>query len=325
MHTAPGDLLYHLRDEVDAADLRVRPFVRETPLELVPAWSAEWGCQVHLKLEQHQLGGSFKLRGAVNRLLTIPVSQRAPGVVAASTGNHGLAVAHAARRLGTTVTVFVPEGADPGKVAAIRALGGEIRPHGTDGVEAEREARRFADHAGRVYVSPYNDPQVVAGQGRVGAARAPPLDRIDALFVAVGGGGLASGTAGYLRALRREVTVVGCSPANSPVMAESVRAGKVIDRPSAPTLSDGTAGGVEQDAITFPLCRALVDEWVLVSEDDIAEAMRGFLDQHLLAEGAAGVALAAARQLAPRFPRGNVVVIVCGGNVGGATLRRILC
>jgi threonine dehydratase len=323
--TAPGDLLYRMVGEVDAADRRIRPAVRETPLEHAPALSAAWGCEVFLKLENTQLGGSFKIRGALNRLLTTPVSSRALGVVAASTGNHGVAVAHAVRQLRVPGVVYVPRGASPAKLAAMRALGAEVREHGTDGVEAEREARRWADETGRVYVSPYNDPQVVAGQGTVGAELVRQLDRVDALCVAVGGGGLVSGVAGYLRAAGRDPVVIGCSPANSPVMHESVAAGRIVDRPSEPTLSDGTAGGIEAEAVTFPLCRTLVHEWHLASEAEIARAMRQALDaEHQLAEGAAGVALAVAARVAPRFAGGNLVVILCGGNVGSDTLRRVL-
>jgi len=324
--TEPGDLLYHLRDQAEAADLRIRPYASETALEPVPRWSESLGCRLHLKLENQQSSGSFKIRGAANRLLTMPVSQRALGVVSASTGNHGKAVALAAGLLNTPALVFAPEEASPTKLDAIRALGAEVRLHGRDGVESEREARRFADANGRVYISPYNDPQVVTGQATIGVELSRQLERIDAIFAAVGGGGLVSGVAGYLKSFRREVTVVGCSAANSAVMHESVRAGRVLDMPSTPTLSDGTAGGLEADSITFPLCRALVDRWELVSEDQIAEAIPLTLEQtgHLV-EGSAAVAVAAARRLARDFPGGNVVVIVCGGNIDVRTLRDILC
>jgi threonine dehydratase len=322
---APGEFLYGIRQDVDAADLRIRPYVRETPLDYSPGLSRSLGAEVYLKLENTQVTGSFKVRGAMNRILTTPISQRALGVVTASTGNHGAAVAYAMHRLRIPGTVFVPEGASPAKLGAIRALGADVRTHGKDGLETEQEARRYADLKGLVYVSPYNDPQVVSGQGTIGAELARQVERIDALFVSVGGGGLISGIAAYLKAIGREMTVVGCSPEASRVMHESVRAGMVLDLPSEPTLSDGTAGGVEADAITFPLCRALVDEWTLVSEPDIAAAIRLGIDQeHQLIEGSAGVALAAARDLAGRFPGGIIVVVLCGGNIAADTLKEIL-
>ncbi len=323
---SPSDLLYRIREDVESADLRIRPYVWETPLAHAPSLSQAWGAEVYLKLENTQVTGSFKARGAMNRLLTTPVSQRALGVLAASTGNHGAATAYAAKQLNIPCTVFVPNNASEVKVAAIRSWGASIEVYGDDGLDAEREARAQADKGGLLYLSPYNDPQVVAGQGTVGAELSRQIDRIDALFIAIGGGGLAAGTAGYLKAVGREVMVVGCSPAASPVMHESVKAGLLLKLPSAPTLSDGTAGGVEKDAITFPLCRALIDRWVLVEEKEIAASMRiGLDEEHQLIEGSAGVALASAQKLASEFPGGVIVVVLCGGNAGVETLRRVLC
>lgn len=319
------EALRQLRDNVEAADRRIRPFVRETPLDHSPRLSAAWGAEVWLKLENTQVTGSFKVRGAVNRLLTLSAEECARGVVTASTGNHGAAVAYAMHRLGVPGTVFVPAGASPSKLAAIRAWGATVREHGVDGLEAELEARRRAAEWGLVYVSPYNDTQVVAGQGTVGAELARQMEGFDALFVAVGGGGLIGGTAGYLNALGRTTVVVGCSPERSRVMHESIRAGEVLELASDPTLSDGTAGGVERDSITFDLCDANVDRWELVTEDEIAEAMRIAIgDEHQLVEGAAGVALATARKVAADFPGGRLVVVLCGGNVGLEILRDVL-
>ena len=325
MTESAGEFLYQIRDAVEMADRRVRPYVRETPLDYSPGLSRAWGAEVYLKLENTQVTGSFKVRGAVNRILTTPMSQRVLGVVTASTGNHGAAVAYAMSRLDVPGTVYVPEGANESKLAAIRAWGATVVVHGADSLDAELEARRVADERGLVYISPYNDPAVVAGQGTVGAELSRQIERIDALLVSVGGGGLIAGTAGYLKAIGRELTVIGCSPAASRVMYESVKAGQMLTLPSDPTLSDGTAGGVELDAVTFPLCRALVDDWALVSEPDIAAAIRLGVDQeHQLLEGAAGVALAAAHTTAARFPGGTVVVVLCGGNISAATLKRVL-
>ena len=320
-----GELLHRLPGEVVAADQRIRPWVRETPLDYAPSLSRAWGGEVFLKLENTQVTGSFKVRGALNRLLTTPLSQRSLGVVAASTGNHGAALAFAMDVLRVPGTVFVPESASPAKLNAIRAWGAEIRAVGGDPVEAEYEARRYADSHGLVYVSPYNDNAVVAGQGTVGAELARQLARIDVVVVAVGGGGLISGIAGFLKAAGREVAVVGCSPANSRVMYESVKAGHLLDIPSEPTLSDGTAGGIEADSVTFPLCRALVDEWVLVSEEEIVDGMRMSINEaHQLVEGAGGMTLAAAKKVATHYPGGNIVVVLCGANISAEKLASVL-
>ena len=316
--------------EVLAAEERIRPHVRETPVEFSPSLSAPGGARVWLKLENLQATGSFKLRGATSKLLSLPAAARRRGVVAASSGNHGLGVAHALRAAGGRGVIFVPEGASPTKVEAIRAYGRsgapvEVFAVAGDPVLAERAARRHAEEHGRVYVSPYNDPAVLGGQGTIGVELARQLPRIDALFVALGGGGLISGVAGYLKSLGGALEVVACSPASSPVMHESVRAGRILDLDSAPTLSDGTAGGVEEGAITFELCRRLVDRYVLVSEEEIAAAMRWVIGRHhTLIEGAAGVAVAGYLKRPERYRGRDVAIILCGANVDLANLRRVL-
>ena len=249
------------------------------------------------KLENLQHTGSFKVRGAANKLLSLPPEERTKGVVAASSGNHGLAVAYTARRLGASCTVFVPEGASTTKVRAMREYGAEVIFHGDDAALSEARAREWSEEEGLAYISPYSDPEVIAGQGTLAAelvGQSDGIDAIDAVFVPVGGGGMISGVAGYLKGVLGEgVRVYGCQPENSAVMYESVRAGRVLDLPSEATLSDGTAGGLEPQSITFEPCQTLVDEWVLVSEGEIAEAMNLFMDaHHYTIEGAAGVSVA---------------------------------
>ena len=312
-------------ERVRKAEGRIRPYVRETYLEPSPFYSEAAGVEVYLKLEHLQHTGSFKVRGALNKVLACTPAQQARGLVAASTGNHGAALAFACRHVGARALVFVPEEASAGKVAAVRRLGAEVRVHGSDCVEAEVFARRYAEEKGLVYVSPYNDWNVVAGQGTLGLELTRQLSAFDAVFVALGGGGLISGVAGYLKAVRPDVRVIGCSPENSAVMIESVRTGRIVERASQPTLSDGTAGGLEPDAITFDLCRALVDDYVTVSEDAIAEHVRTYLGvHHQVVEGAAAVALAGFRAMQDRFAGKRVVVVLCGANISPATLRAVL-
>ena len=175
------------------------------------------------------------------------------------------------------------------------------------------------------YISPYNDPQVIGGQGTIAVELAKQLDQIDTVFVALGGGGLISGIAGYLKSIQPDVRIIGCSPANSQVMIESVKAGKILDLPSLPTISDGTAGGVEPDSITFDLCRALVADYVTVTEAQIKESLRQYLHiHHMLVEGSAAVAIAAFVKEANRFKDKNVVVVLCGANISIETLKTIL-
>jgi threonine dehydratase len=310
---------------VEEAHSRIRPHVLETPLEPSPELSRLGGAEVFLKLENLQRTGSFKLRGAVNRLVALGPEGRGRGVVTASSGNHGAAMAWALARLGGRGLVFVPEDASPAKLAAIRDHGAEIRAHGRDSGLCELLARRHADENGLIYVSPYNDPDIIAGQGTVGLEIARQIDRVDAVLVALGGGGLISGIGGYLKAIGRVVEVVACSPENSAVMHHSIAAGRVLDMESRPTLSDGTAGGVEPGAITLDLCRRLVDHRILVREDEIAAAMRLVIGRHhTLIEGAAGVAVAAYLKEKERWRGRRVVIVLCGANIAIERLREVL-
>lgn len=308
----------------DAAD-RIVDLVRQTPLDYSARFSAETGAEVYLKLENLQHTGSFKLRGAANRLMTLDADKRDAGCVAASSGNHGAAVAYAMQKLGVNGVIFVPEQTSTAKVDAIRSYGGDVHFFGTDGLDTEIHARGYAEQYGMFYLSPYNDAEVVAGQGSCGVEIAKQLPDIDSIYIAVGGGGLISGVGGVLKSCNADVRIVGCQPEASAVMARSVDAGHIVDEPSQPTLSDGTAGGIEQDSITFDLCRSVTDEFVLVSEEQIAAAMRQFVDlEHQLIEGAAAVAVAAMLAQKAALRGRKVVVLICGGNVSRDTLRQVL-
>ena len=311
--------------EVLRAEQCIRPHIRETPLDYSASLSALSHCHAYVKLENVQYTGSFKVRGALNKLLSLTPEQRTQGVVTASSGNHGAAVAYGLHKLGVQGTVFVPEHASAVKVEAIQRLGAHVYMYGEDSVLTEAFARQYARSKSMVYISPYNDPQVIGGQGTIAVELARQLDRIDTIFVALGGGGLICGIAAYLKTLSAQVRVVGCSPSNSPVMIESLKAQHIVEIPSLPTLSDGTAGGVEADAITFPLCQQLVDEYALVSEEEIKDAMKLFMQtHHMLIEGAAGVALAACLQHRERLQGQNVVIVICGANISLQTLKTIL-
>jgi threonine dehydratase len=314
-----------LVDAIVASDRDIRPYVRETPLDASHAFSQATGAEVSLKLENLQYTGSFKLRGAMNKLLSLTEAQRARGIVAASSGNHGAAVAYGCHALGVHGVVYVPAHASPVKVAAMQQYGVEVRFHGDDSLLSEVEARRFAAGHDLAYISPYNDAVVIAGQGTIGAELLRQVGELDAVFVSVGGGGLIGGIGAYLKAHSPRTRIVGCLPANSPVMAVSQEAGQIVDMPSLPTLSDGTAGGIEPGAITFDLCRQVVDEYVLVDEEEIAAAMRQVMEtHHLLVEGAAGVAVAGLLRRQAEFRRRHVAVVLCGANIGLSTLKTVL-
>lgn len=304
---------------------RIANYIRETPLQHSPFFSELCGADVWLKLENIQLTGSFKLRGAFNKLLSLSAAEKEAGCVAASSGNHGVAVAYAMKKLGVFGMVFVPEKASPAKVDAIRRSGAKVRLFGMDGLDTEQYARQYALDNSMTYLSPYNDMDVIAGQGSCGVEIAQQIAKIDGLFIAVGGGGLIAGSGAFLKSVHPGLRIIGCQPTASAVMAHSARAGVILNLLSDETLSDGTAGGIEKDAITFDLCQNLVDDYALVSEEDIVLSMREFIDaEHMLLEGAAGVALAGLKQRAAEFQGKSVVVIVCGANISRDTLRKII-
>ncbi|MBD2463158.1 threonine/serine dehydratase [Oscillatoria sp. FACHB-1407] len=314
-----------LKTEILLAEQRIRPYVRQTFLEQSPIFSQMTNCSVFFKLENLQYTGSFKVRGATNKLLSLSAEQRSQGIVVASSGNHGAATAFALRQVQGSGIVFVPQTASPTKVEAIRRLGAEVRFQGDDAALTEGYAREYADQNGMVYISPYNDLQVIAGQGTIAVELINQLEQMDAVFVSVGGGGLISGIAGFLKAMSPRIQIIGCLPQNSPVMAESVKANQILDLPVLPTLSDGTAGGIEPGAITFEFCRTLVDQFVLVTEAEISAAMRLFMEtHHQLIEGAAAVAIAALLQASEAFQHQTVAVVLCGANIDLAKLKGIL-
>ena len=316
-----------LVDSILAAAERLRPYVKETLIERSDVLaSAAPDATVWLKCENLQHTGSFKLRGACNKILTLPPEALARGVVTASTGNHGRGVAHALGLVGARGTIYLPTTASPGKLEALRRYSSvDLELYHTDSDATEIFARKVAEESGRVYISPYNDFDVIAGQGTVGLELARQCPALDAVFIAVGGGGLISGMASYLKSVHPGLTVVGCWPENAPSLHVSLQEGRIVPVQEKPTLSDGTAGGPEPGSVTFDLARHLIDEHVLVSEAEIADAIRLVLaEHHLVIEGAAGVAVAAWRKTAARYAGQSVAIVLCGGNISPDKLRKVL-
>lgn len=311
--------------EVGLAADRIGPYIRETPLEPSPFLSRETGADVHLKLECVQVTGSFKARGALNKLLSLGAAGRARGVVAASTGNHGLAVAHALALLGIAGEIFLPASVSPAKLEGLRAQGARVRLVDEDPGVVETVARQDADRTGRIYVSPYNDPQVIGGQGTVGVELLRQLEELDAVLVPVGGGGLVGGIGAWLKERAPSVRIVGCQPAACPILAESVKAGRLLELPSAPSLSDATVGLIEAGAITFPLCRNCVDDWLVVDEPAIRAALRLVLErQSVLIEGAAALPVAALLAARDRWRGARVALVLSGSHIALPTLADVL-
>lgn len=317
-------MLADLHDRITEAGESIRAHIRETPLEFSYPLSHDFSCEVFLKLENLQITGSFKARGAMNKVISLKDDRRE--IITASTGNHGLGVANALATVGKPGTIYLPTKASPAKVEAIRQRGTPVIFHGESGEVTEVYARQVAEDTGKVYISPYNDPDVIAGQGTIGIELMKQEPDLDAVFISIGGGGLISGIAAYLKTVKPEIKIIGCLPANAPVMYECIKAGQVIDVAEQPTLSDGTAGGIDHDSITFKLCRDLVDDYVLTSEDEILVAMRDVLKHHrMVIEGSAGVAVAAIRKQKENFKNKKVAAVICGGNVSESVLKQIVC
>jgi threonine dehydratase len=310
-----------MKDTIETTRVRIAPHVFQTPCRE----SAELGEAISgtafLKLENLQDSGSFKLRGVVNKILSLSEADSQKLLIAASTGNHGAAFAHALELFGFRGKLFMPKTSAAVKIEKVRSTGIPFELVGEDCVEAEAHAASFARDNGCVWISPYNDPEVVNGQGTIGVELVEQLGRFDTVVAPVGGGGLISGIAGYLKAVVPSIEVIGCQPVNSCVMYESIKAGEIVDIESLPTVSDGTAGGIEPGSITFDLCRRYVDDFVLLEEAEIIAAMR-FLHhkEGLRIEGAAALPVAAVLKDSARFAGRRTALIVSGGRVDEKTL-----
>jgi threonine dehydratase len=317
--------LQGLRKEVLEAEKRVRKHIRETPLEFSPYLSRSGGCNVYLKLENMQVTGSFKLRGIMNKLLSLSPEQRNLKILTASTGNHGAAFAYAIQKLGMKGAIFLPENASQIKIEALRYSEVELKFHGTDCVQAEAFARETAEKNSHIYISPYNDIKIIAGHGTIGIELQKQARGIDAILAPVGGGGLISGITAYLKPIKKDVEMIGCQPENSAVMYESIKAGKIVEMESKPTISDGTAGGIEKGSITFDICKSHVDDFLLVTEEEIKRAVKLLIEKHsMLVEGSGALSVASYLKVKEKFKNKNVVLVISGARIGLEQLRELL-
>jgi threonine dehydratase len=310
--------------DIEAAARRIAPFVWHTPIIRSPWLSSLTKAEVWLKLEIVQTTGSFKLRGAVNALAILAERRRGvTGVVTASAGNHGLAVAWAAKELGLSTRVYVPSHAPPIKRQAMTALGAEVvETPSYDAAEAEAvsDARR----TGLTYVSPYNDDDVIAGAGTVALEMFSDCSGLDTIVVPLGGGGLLTGTGVVARSLRRDAWVIGAEADASPVFTTSLASGRIVAVDVKPTLADGLAGNLEPGSRTFALVSELADRVVLVAESSIELAMRDLIGrERLVAEGASATAVGALLQGGLDLAGRRVAVILTGRNVDAQVLQRV--
>jgi threonine dehydratase len=305
-------------EDVRAAAQRIQPYIVRTPIERSAYLSEHCRAEVWLKYECFQLTGSFKLRGALNALLL----SRAARVLTVSAGNHGLGVARAAHMLGLNATVVVPETASPAKIEALQTSGAELVVRGATYDDAERIGRELAQQRNVQFLSPYNDPGVIAGGGTVALEILEDLPETTTIVVPVGGGGLSSGVGVAAHGVNTGVTVIGAQSDASPALQAALHAGRLVPVPVLDSLADGLAGNVEEGSITFDLVREHLREIVLVTEAEVAAAMRSIIErEHVLVEGSAAVGVAALHNRS-LVPDGPTAVILSGRNVAAAVLQQ---
>jgi threonine dehydratase len=302
--------------DVREARERVAETARATPLEYSNTFSSMTGAEVHLKLENFQRTGSFKIRGATNRIKTLSEEQRAAGVVTASAGNHAQGVALAATRVGVDAKIVMPENAPISKVNATDSYGAEVVLHGVDYNEAAARAHEFEREEGRTYVHAFDDEMVMAGQGTIGLEVVEECPDVETVVVGIGGGGLISGIATAIEEQRPDVRVVGVQPEGASAAAKSLQKGELVELDRVDTIADGVATRSIGEK-TFEVIRERVDEVVTVSDEEIAMAITYLLERSkTLVEGAGAVPLAAVLAAAFDYEAGEVVVpCLCGGNI----------
>jgi len=309
--------------EIERARVKIREAISKTPLVYSETFSKLTGKEVFLKLENLQKGGSFKIRGAYYKLSQLAPALRRRGVVAASAGNHGQGVAIASDLLGIPSTIVMPEGASLTKQIATRSYGAEVILHGRDTDEALRYARKLAER-GRVFIHPFDDGQVIAGQGTLGLEILEEVPGVDGIVVPVGGGGLISGIATIIKKKRPGVKIIGVQAAHAPSAIAALKRREIVEVETKPTLADGIALR-KVGEITFPILKRYVNQMIAVREDEIASAILMLMERkRIVAEGAGAAPLAALLSKEAEIKPKRIVLVISGGNIDVHLLDRII-
>lgn len=313
-----------LRD-IYRAKQRISKFVRQTPLEDSFFLSELCNNRVSLKLENQQLTGSFKIRGAINKMLNLTKKERDRGIVAASTGNHAQGVGYAVKMLDLQGLIVVPTYTPIIKREAIMKYDVEILIHGDDYIVSENKAREIEAKEQKTFISAYNDPEIIAGQGTIGIEIMEQAPYLDILLVPVGGGGLISGVGCAVKSINPDIELIGVQSVASPVMYESLKEGHIVEMKLDESVAEGLHGGIEQGSITFDLCRKYIDRIMLVEEESIVRAI-GYLmvKQRQIVEGSGAVGVAALLENPNRFEDDNVGILVSGGNIDVELLQKAI-
>jgi len=310
--------------DVMEADKKIRDFITRTPTYVSVAFSRRTGAEVYLKLESFQPVGVFKIRGAINKLCSLSPSELKKGLVASSSGNHGLAVAYAAKIFGAKAVVVVPENAVKEKVEAIESYGAEVVKYGKDYDEAYSKALKIQKETKTAFVHPFNDPFVIAGQGTIGLELLEDIPDLDTIIVPVGGGGLISGIAIVANTLKPNTKIVGVQAEGAPAVYRSWKAGKIVETDSVKTVADGLASRKPLD-LTLRIMRKYVDDILLVTDQEIGEGVLALLHEaHILAEPSGAASLAALLFKYHPKPEEKVAVIISGANISIDYLASLL-
>lgn len=313
-----------IADASHKAHRRIKDRITNTPL--IESRSIS---NLFYKADNFQRTGSFKIRGAMSKLTKALEAGNldTQKFVTASSGNHGIGAATAAADLGADMTVVLPANVAPMKLERIKAIGAKVVIEGAEAGASELHAQQLADNEGYTYISPYNDEDIIAGQGTVGIELLSAFNgqHIDNVFISLGGGGLVSGIGSVLKQTSPTTKVWGVSTLNSAALDASLKAGEVVETKHLPTLADAVAGGIDETTITLPLAEAVVDETLLCSEQEIEAC---FIDiaytEGMIVEGSAALALAGYKQVAEQLSGQNSVILLCGGNISREQATNIL-
>ncbi|MGI9541717.1 MAG: threonine ammonia-lyase [Cyclobacteriaceae bacterium] len=314
------------KENIDELYPKIAGQIKETPLKEAYSLGQLCDCNLFLKLENEQITGSFKLRGVASKFSELVHTGSAPKeVAAASTGNHAAAVCHLAPYYNCHPTIFVPETITKSKLNKLQQSEAQIKIEGAQSGESELLSVKYAADHNIPLIHPYNDVAVVAGQGTIGFELIKQLNSFEMVFVPVGGGGLISGIAAYLKETNPEIQVIGVQPENASEMAASIQANQVVPASTLPTLSDGTAGGLDPDTITLDLCKRYVDEFILVSEEEIARGLYlTYKHTRMKVEPAAALTIAGILKSMEKVRDKTVIAIICGGNIAEERFEKII-
>ncbi|MGA3060886.1 MAG: threonine/serine dehydratase [Candidatus Bathyarchaeia archaeon] len=313
--------------DIEQAQKTIAQYVVPTALTRSKFLSELCNGEVFLKLENQQVTHSFKIRGVINKLLHLSPEEKARGVVTASAGNHGQAVAYGAQKLGFSAKIVVPTNTPKIKVDGIKKYGADLLLFGDTYPEAEKKAKEIATQEGRLYISPYNDQLIVAGHGTIGLEILKELPNVDVVVVPVGGGGLIAGISIAVKSVKPNVQVIGVQSAAVPIMYESLKAGKIVPphRHEPYTIAEGLSGGIEKGSITFTIVQQYVDEVTLVREETIRQAVyQLWKNEKQVVEGSGVAGIAMLLENSASFSGLTVAVVVTGGNIDDSLFRSIL-